>query len=37
MMDIDIDYLKDYGFTDENIDNLLDKMGKEEIDLFSFH
>jgi len=37
MMDIDIDYLKDYGFTDENIDNLLDKMGKEEIDLYNIN
>lgn len=37
MMDIDIDYLKAYGFTDDNIDVLLDKMDEEEIDYYNIN
>ncbi len=37
MMDINIDYLKDYGFTDDNLDNLLDKMEELEIDLYNIN
>lgn len=37
MMDINIDYLKDYGFTDDNLDALLDRMEELEIDLYNIN
>lgn len=37
MMDVNIDYLKTYGFTDDNIDNLIEKMEKEEIDFYNIN